>query len=233
MTSSRRQKPSTASDRTRAALSAVYIVLLCPGLAAAARPLEEQQQQHVAPAERRLQQVFSQASGTGGFVNTMTSGSFNGESSSNQNAAPGSASSTTILPNNTSPHPLPQPPPVNSSAGESHSSPTRPTSPAQAAADGHLPQLGRSSPPPPLPPPPPPPPPPCCRKLSQVFSEASGNAPGGTVSTKTSGTLNGQTSSSNETLPNAASNITILPPPHPPTNATAKVGSAWLLAFTP
>ena len=142
--SSRRQKPSVASDRTRAALSAVCIVLLCPGLAAAARyvtstdlfvsvqacsscsrddyirqltlavsclfrPLEEQQQQHVAPAglnltalavliehfvfacgyscailmlsprpaERRLQQVFSQASGTGGFVDTMTSGSFN------------------------------------------------------------------------------------------------------------------------------------------------------------
>ena len=29
------------------------------------------------PAGRRLQQVFSQASGTGGFVDTMTSGSFN------------------------------------------------------------------------------------------------------------------------------------------------------------
>jgi hypothetical protein len=73
------------------------------------RPLEGQQQQHVAPAGlnltalavliepfvfasghicavlmlswhptgRRLQQVFSQASGTGGFVDTMTSGSFN------------------------------------------------------------------------------------------------------------------------------------------------------------
>ncbi len=136
---SRHQKAIMAFDRTRAALSAVCIVLLCPGLAAAARyvastdvhnqtckcsgyyrqltlvvsclfrPLEEQQQQHVAPAGldltalvvliehfvfacgydcavlmlsehpagRRLQQVFSQASGTGGFVDTMTSGSFN------------------------------------------------------------------------------------------------------------------------------------------------------------
>ena len=40
--------------------------------------------------------------------------------------------------------------------------------------------------------------------------------------------MQGQTSSSSETLPNAASSITILPPPHPPTNTTAKVGSAWL-----
>ena len=39
--------------------------------------------------------------------------------------------------------------------------------------------------------------------------------------------MQGKTSSSNETLPNAASSITILPPPHPPTNLTAKVGSAW------
>ncbi len=45
--------------------------------------------------------------------------------------------------------------------------------------------------------------------------------------------MQGQTSSSNEILPNAASSITILPPPHPPTNTTAKVGSAWLVAFTP
>ncbi len=140
---SRRQKASMAFDRTRAALSAVCIVLLCPGLAAAARyvastdlhnqsckcsggpttvyrqetlvvsrlyrPLKGQQQQPVAlagldltalvvliehfvfacgydcavlmwsylPAGRKLQQVFSQASGTGRFVDTMTSGSFN------------------------------------------------------------------------------------------------------------------------------------------------------------
>ncbi|KAL0035375.1 hypothetical protein WJX77_003550 [Trebouxia sp. C0004] len=51
---SRRQKPSMASDRPGAALSAVFIVPLCPGLAAAARPLEEQQQQHVAPAGLNL-----------------------------------------------------------------------------------------------------------------------------------------------------------------------------------
>ena len=43
--------------------------------------------------------------------------------------------------------------------------------------------------------------------------------------------MQGQTSSSNETLPNAASSITILPPPHPPTNTTAKVGSAWLASI--
>lgn len=43
--------------------------------------------------------------------------------------------------------------------------------------------------------------------------------------------MQGQTSRSNETLPNAASSITILPPPHPPTNTTAKVGSAWLASI--
>lgn len=43
--------------------------------------------------------------------------------------------------------------------------------------------------------------------------------------------MQGQTSSSNEILPNAASSITILPPPHPPTNTTAKVGSAWLASI--
>ncbi len=43
--------------------------------------------------------------------------------------------------------------------------------------------------------------------------------------------MQGQTSSSNETLPNAASSITILAPPHPPTNTTAKVGSAWLASI--
>ncbi|KAL0035374.1 hypothetical protein WJX77_003550 [Trebouxia sp. C0004] len=187
---SRRQKPSMASDRPGAALSAVFIVPLCPGLAAAARPLEEQQQQHVAPAGLNLTALvvliehFVFAYGYNCAVLMLSS-----------------ASSTTILPNNTSSNASPPRPPVNSSAGESHPSPAPPTSPAQT---NHACSAGR--------------------RLSQVFSEACGNAPGGTVSIKTSGTLIGRTSSSNETLPNAASSITILPPPHPPTNTTAKVG---------